>query len=495
MAGLSESDRERRAIALAREEFRSVFAQEERRYWVARGILSGASFPGLEETDVAAVRTLLQKLEAVVLGPDWVHGHSDEGQRSRLLDPFRSYPAWNVRLWRTIGLSVATKTNRIPACTLTGLFLPSYKLTGAAIGLYICDTGWNLQPTLDLARYPVIFRTKTHSYFGAGSFVASYKARAGHEVLAVVGDGVGTVLDGWRASCAIEAFTSLAAVDDPERTASAALRTDGADSMVGLLDRYTRIRDSALADLARYGVPSGTTTASFWLVPCATGRGLAKPEKVQADHLGIRKGITFRKIRKSYIRITNNEHGKLAARSVANHHSDSTSVLRASYLNSSWIQRELDASIRQYQDALQSLGLRLLDQRVAAEALGITEAMLAEARQHAERAGIAGALGLAPDDAAADAVGVRAPNTRLALTTDTMREIALAYRGLIRARATTRNIARFNHVLLPLLVAVRAVGRVLQQQGMISIYRGVARAVARDVREGRLSLPYFGPGQ
>ncbi len=316
-------------------------------------------------------------------------------------------------------------------------------------------------------------------------------------MIAAIGEGADAILDGWQASCAIEAFASVAAADDPKRTLSGVLCMDGADSTGRLLDRYARIRESALADLARHGVPSEAAVASFWLIPCTTGRGLAKPETIHVDteHLGIRKGITLRKIRKSYIRIANSEHGKLAARSVANHHSDGTNVLRASYLNSTWVQRELDASIRQYQNALQSLGLRLLDQRAAAEALGLTEAMLAEARQHAERAGIAGALGLAPVDPEADARGMRAPYRRLALTTDTMREIALAYRGLIRARATTRNIAHFNRALLPLLVAVRAMGRVLQQQGMMRTYRGVARAAARDVRDGRLSLPYFGPGQ
>jgi hypothetical protein len=160
------------------------------------------------------------------------------------------------------------------------------------------------------------------------------------------------------------------------------------------------------------------------------------------------------------------------------------------YLNAPHIMELLDRSIRDFQDAIQGLVMRKLNQKVVAKALGITQESLQAMRRHAEQAGIAVALGLVAtaEETGSDHTIVRfaAPNRQ------TLSDLYLAHRALQELRLRTTNHARYRIRYLPMLAMAKAIGRELFRNGYGPRYVQAARSTAADLRQGRLSLPFFG---
>ena len=146
---------------------------------------------------------------------------------------------------------------------------------------------------------------------------------------------------------------------------------------------------------------------------------------------------------------------------------------------------ELDASIRQFQDALEGIVTRDLDQEEVARKLGKTISDLARMRRIADRAGITATLGLVKDD------GADSPTNSLHFepTDDRLAELYVIHRKLREMQTHYPNRARFRKDYLPLLALTKAIGREVFRKSLGLQYWRAARQASASLRAGQIVLP------
>ncbi|MBK3732769.1 hypothetical protein GAY29_06525 [Azospirillum brasilense] len=483
LGGLTGTEREREALRITREDCLQAFLQEEALWLRGRTILSGSCPDGAPAAICELIYRLLRKVEDELQATGNIY-HKKLRSDPRFTEEFSARPD----LWRAAGFPIKPKGSPLQG-TCQAIFVPSPRMVASGIGVVICDSGWNVQPACDLSSSPFVFRSADEAFMATPAFIQGFKNRAGHHVLAYLGER--ELLGGDRLNAALAAWEETIHEEgdrqDPEYARLEVTSPFGTISAFDVMDRYRKVAECTLDAVAR--IPRMAELRKyFWLQ--GSEDGLERVSRLDFSWTGItRNGANYKAIRKSVITIRLEDTGSVRAVMRSAGHRCS-SVIMPHYLNAPHIAAEFDEMIRRFQESIQALAVRKLDQGTVATTLGISKERLEQMRLYAERAGIAAALGLVKD---ADS----APAEHFVLEfvgsdEDSLAELYLAHRALQELRRRTRNHARYNLRFLPMLAMVKAIGRQLLRSGYAPRYRAVARAAARELRENRRHLPFFG---
>jgi len=479
-------ERERRALDLVRRRYVEVFRLYERLFAFGQALLNGDPVPqGADEEACEALRRGLQVYRERI---------KETGTVS-----IDSRYWWRVptgrELWmRAIGIDIDEmwSTDKPDACAYRSAFGPSAPCMLSALGVLLCDTGWNLQPARDLRRNPFAFRSVQHACIATESIIEAWKERAGHWVTAALGER-GEV-DAQRAPVALERWEETVAVVDPDdvRDGYACLsrRPPGSEvSTIDILDRYAVMAEALRTEFGDRS--AGLLGNAFWV--CFTVAPTPRTYMYDTQRLTTvfkrdrilgRKGLTNRSIRRTWLILKRIESGSFAAtRAMAGQ--VSTGVLMPHYLNTPTVNAELDESIAQFQAALEGIVTRDLDQGTVVERLGKSVAYLERMRRVADRSGLTATLGLAQDDKSDKPSGhlhFRATNQRL-------EELYLIHRKLRHMQTHYANRTRFRLDFLPLLALAKAIGREVFAAHLGPRYRSAARRMSNALRAGEIALP------
>jgi hypothetical protein len=483
LEGLSGIEREREALKIVRAECCRAFVEEEAAFRRARAVLIGEVPDGADPEACARVRPLLLQLETVLMATGNLYAmhllHHPEIRGDN--------PALDPRHWRAAGFAIGPHTSVLRGPSLVP-FVPTRRMVASCVGVLICDTGWNVQPMLDLSSAPFVFRSSRQAFIATPAFIESFKKRAGHHVLAYLGEQAMLTDRRLEEARAVwqETIENEGDPADP-RYAAIDLEPGGEPNpALNIMERYRAVVETSIAAIA--GLPAAADLKRhFWILSGETG--LMKPRQVGFEQTEIsRRGATYRAIRKTVQLIRFDESGSVRAVSRSAGHVR-TSVIMPHYLNAPHIAAQLDRSIREFQNAVQGVVTRDLDQRTVATLLNVTEENLRRMWIHAERAGVAAALGLVRDSEE----GISSyPVIRFAPDQHNLFELYLAHRSLQQLRMRTRNHARYRLRYLPMLALAKAIGREVFRKGHGPRYVKAARSAASALRDGSVSLPFLG---
>lgn len=466
-------ERERKALQLVRDECCRAFLEEEYNFHRARTILRGEIPDGADENMCRLAREIFLCAEEIIRN----EGRVGETALRVKLGTRRGH----IEIWRKVGLHGQTAKSLSRRAALFP-FMPTSRMTAAAIGIYICDTGWNVQPTLDLAADPVLFSTPNQSYLAAPVFVEAFKKRAGHYVLAYLGEG--NSLSGARLETAAQIWRDTIDQDGSSQDQHHAVldRRAAPNTLTALdvLGRYRVVADEYRGLLGARKI-DGPPPSVLWKYNSAHPPGL--------DRAQIRfHGATYRSIRKTVQLIRWEDSGSMraVARSAGQ---TGTAVIMPHYLNAPHVNAKLDQSIRDFQNAMQGVVVRDLEQESVAEILGISVGTLEAARRHAQRAGIAAVLGLNSrrDESRERFVIPFSPQDPVSLE-----RLYLVHRSLRELQRYARNHARFHLRFMPMLAIAKAIGREVSRTGFGRAYLYAARSANKKLRAGEIELPFLG---
>lgn len=372
---------------------------------------------------------------------------------------------------------------------VSGCFGPSRRCTLAAFGAALCDVGWNPQPLVDLPRNPFVFGGSRGTYIAGAEIIESFKRRAGHHVLAYIGQR--TVNDGAQDSLertlreVVPDFQMSGASDSYARLQGP---SHDRETLLSILDRYNRIADALRDALGRNA--DKAVNDYFWIYS-ANGRATVLRDtnphynKIFDGHpLLSRPGVYPASIRKTYINLRKHETGSFDLTRAAAQHADSETLM-PHYLNTPAMNADLDASIRQFQASVQAIAVRELDQERVALILGQESALLERMRCAANEAGIAHALGLYPD-IPEDKAPV--PRIEFIPSAENLLELHLVRRKL-REMKISFNQDRFRREFLPLLALTVVIVRELLKKGCRPAYRAAVMRACAMLRNKEIALP------
>ena len=480
--GLRPIERERRALEMVREAFLTMFQRGLAIYRRASAIVQIDNL----SPDEAEVRdSILAYREHVRRNA----GMADDGSLKGVL--LRDQAVWRRAGFEDILGDAANHTDVLLAHR--ECLGPSTATMMGAFGVFACDTGWNVQPIKDLARNPYVFHSTDAAFLAEDAFVESFKRRAGHHVVAYLGNGH----DVSAAKTAVMRERWAEAVQaDGRESAYAMLEREAGDAGQSALEVIEAYRGMA-EDLRKAIGEQASPGPGLWVYVSTrdmvrnlmefasnagpTGGGAARI--YPAGSVLKRKGFGFRSIRKTWLIVNRHDTGSVhATRAAASH--TSTSVLLPHYLNTPSVNAELDESVRQFQDAMQALIVRDRED-VAMVRLGVPLDQIERLRRIADEAGITAALGLDQREEADTSV---APLT-FHPTAENLKELFLIHRELRRIQSEGANIMRFRARHLPLLALCKAIGHKVFARHLGPAYRSAARAAVADVRNGVLSAP------
>ena len=490
--GLKGAARERRALGLARADAVRQFRSHEAVFLFGQSVLRAeAPPPGVEPSAWWSLKALLEAERR-----SWREtGHSMFSPTGAAATVER--PPYHGLLfpqgWLDAGFppTVTVPNGRWPGrlqpqtvwALLCACLGATRQATVSVMTVFCCDTGWNKQTIFDLPRHPFVFQTREERGIATAAFVSSFKNRAGHDVLAYLDRGVPVggllqeqVLAGWR---------SAANDFDPGGTEDGytildAQTRQGDDSLLSILERYQPMAE-AIRDFDRRG-----TFADRFFIYTTARSGINGDDPITATDAAtvdvpVRKGVSFQAVRKSFLSLKVREVGSVAAlRPVAGH--SRTNILMPHYLNSDDIKAELDESIRFFQNACQALIVG--GNVVAGVRLDLEPTDLEWFHRLATVGGIAAAAGLMAEDTSE----ARPSTLRFIPTDDNLRDLFLTHLALRRCRRRITP-ARWKVQALPLLGAVKAIGRALFAKGLGRAYVAAARRAYADFRAGTIVLP------
>ena len=490
LEGYEGYERERRAMELVRSAFVSLFLYYEELFNLGQSLLRGD--PPMPDQDPQAREALRNGL---LIFRDHVRETGSFKLPRRVAE--HVLPR-DPALWCRAGrFDTAGLWDQLAVMNMAyrGCFGPLAPAMIGALGVLICDTGWNLQPARDLDQNPFVFRSAGGSYVAAPSFIESFKRRAGHHVLAFLGEN--HELDEGRLRVALDHWDRTIEAYDPDRQfdgyACLEVVGDGSTlSAADILDRYTRMANALRSNFGRFS--QSLFGDRFWIFingnrqprTYASGTRAIQSEVYPKNSVLARPGFNFKAIRKTYLVLQRQETGSIDAVRVAAGHA-SSSVLMPHYLNTSVVNAELDASIRQFQDAMEAVVVRDLDQEHVALQLDKPAADLARLRRTADRAGITAALGLL--DEVPDGAGPPPPALLFEPDDERLGELYLIHRTLREMQAHYPNRARFRREFLPLLALVKAIGRELFRKHLGPRYWQAARQASLALRSQDIALP------
>jgi len=490
--GLEGAARERRCLDVVWKAALQEFGRWEAWFLFGRAVLGAEGRPaGVDSRAWEAVRTLLTTEDRF-----WsAEGRSQFNRSTDCSDEVRSLGAaqLNQETWLRAGLPPAA-AQMVSWEAKNGnsfhkhLLLSQIAVSclGATAGAtwpamiaFCCETGWNHQPMRELPAEPFLMRTDTECGLATSAFVASYKNRARHEVLAYL-DRNATV-SGLVEEDAKAVWRATA--DDSDisgrQDGYAMVRKDRGGGLLDLLDRYR-----AMTDVIRPYDRSGEFQDRFFVH--LTVRAGLRPQDGPISKIKLsgplgRADLSFQAIRRSFVSLTFRELGTVAAaRVVAGQWS--TSVLMPHYLNSDDIKAEMDQAVRLFQNILQ--GVVVAGRKDASALLGVPDDALRWFGRLGTVSGVAAAFGGTPPSSSG------LPREALCFnpTEENLRDLYLSHLSLRRAQGRMLP-GRWKVQGLPLLAAVKAVGRILHSKGLGASYLAAARRASRDLADGSVALP------
>lgn len=490
LAEFSGHERERRALELIRGEFINLFLYYERLFIFGQRLLAGdPPDPGSDPVAWEMIRHGLQIVHAAI---------NETGSFELSRFEYQRLPR-DPELWLRaagIDLSEIWDERRKAVCAYRSAFGPTQAGMLGALGILLCDTGWNVQPAQDLPRNPFVFSTASDAFIAERSFISSFKKRAGHHVFAFLGEPLNEA----RSEIATTHWKQTIADLDPNESGDGHARLSkkikSTDiSTIDIISRYSTMADSLR--LLFENDAERLFGDSFWIflnshrTPSSLYAKFVIKHLCRPDSIFARDGFTLKGIRKTYLNLTRDATGSIDATRVAAGHA-SSHVLLPHYLNTPTVNAELDASIRRFQDALEGIVTRDLDQDLVAEKLGKPRGMLEHMREVARLAGITAALGLEADRS--DEEGKQSPTVdtlHFSPTDARLTELYLTHLKLRHMQTHYPNVARFRQEFLPLLAWTKAIGREIFRQHLGPSYWRAARTAAAALRSREAALPFI----
>lgn len=493
LEGLKGAERERHSLELVRADFLEEFLLQESFFRFGQSVLSGDTPHGTDAEARSVIRNVLLDFLRVIGDGPAPSGVTGDKKVVPQYHPIRSRD-----LWRRAGgpdpYSLTNKNSMYHMACLAAVG-PSVSMVDAVMGVLICDTGWNVQPALDLSRHPFVFVTEGGAQIASSEFLSSFKNRAGKLVLGLL-ERTSVTDPSWQETALPFWNETVGELDSQRRLDGYAfLGEHGKENTVGGLDVLRRYM--AMTELLRSRCPVVSECEALWLAltyRCKVqsygcdGHGV-QPRVVdypRAKFLS-RKGFTRRAIRKTVLLIRQNESSSMSAAASYAGHKRKHKIM-PHYTNTPPVNAELDASVRTYQDSFQAVLVRAHDQDAVSFRLGMTSRDLQELRETAERSGVALILGFCEDDLEVDdAPGLHfRPAEPKALG-----ELYLCHLALRRMQTFYPNRARFRRNFLPLLGLIKALGRMVFEKHLGPAYWSAARGVASMLRAGEISIPAF----
>lgn len=369
---------------------------------------------------------------------------------------------------------------------------PVVPTASAALGVLLCDTGWNLQPMRDLPRDPFVFRSSTNTYIAERSFIGSFKNRANHHVLGYLGEQ--SVLTGERLEIAQlvwqDTIKELGTREQHDGYATFPINPDG-DSKLSGVDVILRYQ--AMAEALRENLKDPVAEDYFWIylqqqsgTPrhwTAASSGVEFSKTHTTNIILSRPGVHSKSIRQTVLMIRYGDTGSMTAVASSAGHS-TTRVIMPHYLNKPTVNVELDKNIRNYQNIVEALMVRDLDPNKVAAAFESKPENFERLRRLAIKTGVAASLGLY-DNMILD----HAEILRFAPTDDRLLELFCIHRKLRLMQVSYLNQERFRREFLPLLAWVKAIGREVFASHLGPRYRHAARRASGLLRRGEIVLP------
>jgi len=190
--GLSGAEAERRALELMRNDAVTRFEVFERRFETGQRIVGEQSPPPDCPPDAwLALKTLIGTEQQHWLRTgrsqfDPIHSCSDEV--TNLMDRICSLETWLSAGGPCFIDGSSATEERIDPFSLRRMTLeclgPTIGATLAVMIVLCVDSGWNRQSIIELPRNPYLFSTKSEVALASSAFISSFKARAGHDVVA-----------------------------------------------------------------------------------------------------------------------------------------------------------------------------------------------------------------------------------------------------------------------------------------------------------------------
>ncbi|WAJ27276.1 hypothetical protein [Antarcticirhabdus aurantiaca] len=490
LADLKGAAREEHALSLVRADFLDEFLLQESFFHFGQSVLRGDTPHGTDPEARGVIRNvLLGYLRVIGDGPQ-------VGDRATRIIP-QAHPIRSRDLWLRAGgpdPHALTSGNRMYHMACLAAVGPSASMADAVMGVLLCDTGWNVQPTLDLSRSCFVFVSEDGAQLASSAFLSSFKNRAGKLVLSYL-ERTALTDPSWRAT-ALPFWNETVEELDPQGglDGHAFLGERGEDSVLGGLDVLRRYM--AMTEILRSRCPAVSGCEAMWLAltdrwrvrsyGCDGNGTKPRPMGYPRARVLSRKGFTRRAIRKSVLLIRQRESSSMsAAASYAGHQGKST--IMPHYMNTLPMNAELDASVRTYQDSFQAVLVRAHDQDAVSMRLGMTPRELQELRETAERSGVALILGFCDDDPEAE----DAPGLHFRPEPEALGELYLCHLALRRMQTFYLNRLRFRQRFLPLLGLIKALGRMVFEKHLGPAYWSAARAVASKLRAGEVAIPAF----
>lgn len=483
LAGLQGLEAERQGVALVRARSKAGFNLNVQLFDFGQALLPDVELADASPTARREVRSCLLAVREALHSPTQYFNFS--GVVGRFAPSILSAVTWAdaglppaclERWWpaeREITARAASDVALACLVPTRGAFL-------GIGGIFAADTGWNRQSIIDLPEDPIVFRTRDEFAVGDAVVVASFKARAGREVLACI--DARRPLRGLLADVALERWaktTSELRAHDPD--AHAVLRFDDHADLAHNLQEYARMA----LPLRAINAHCGRSTRLF--VYASGGRRNStdgmRPScnttfKNYSDDPFLKR-ITFPSVRKSVLvaRFLDGRSMALMSPEAGN----GADVLWRHYLNTPDLRTDLLSASKFLHTVL--LGL-ICDQRPSvAAAAGMRPEVTRWLSSVAHASTIAAAFGVMPGAGTAIAEPtVFAPTP-----------VALGYLFLThwacRKAALSLSPAMWRARCFPVLAVCKAIGGLVCDAGLRPGYVVAARAARKALTAGEIGLP------
>jgi len=494
---LSEGDTEARKHRLALEKILEacsrIFDAEEHMFQEGQRLLHEVAPPAGTDPASRAIIARALRAEMRSLGTTSRSQFSPCGKEDpetlRLKSQLRNAETWRAAGVRRLdGRPIFPKRKRGPhhwelQVLLGSMLGATHRATSAVMIAFCCHTAWNKQPIIDLPQQYITMRTENCVFVGQKRFIASFKRRAGHYVVAdlekplfisgeqaktmaaawrEVGKGYGgrDKADGWAELAPDSSIIRLLA--RYEAMTDAVRQLDGKKRLAGQLFVYVSFRAGVMAAKSDFAINES-------LYPL-------KDETLSVPGFGLRA------IRKSVLRLLRLEKADVAGVSQAAGHSGTVVTIRNYLKGSSTIAAAEARSIRMFQNTVQVLLVRGKPQIAAL--VGLKQEEIDYFETIAKASGLEATLGLEKSSRRRRAVRHR----RFIPTPSSLRGLFLAHVAVTKARDQT-TMARWVMQALPIRGVVKGIVAGLRAEGFMDAYRREARKASEELKSGRPLLP------
>jgi len=345
-------------------------------------------------------------------------------------------------------------------------------VTNAVKVMFCIRTGWNREQIESLPFDPYAYRHDDEAGIGEEAFLAAYKARAGHLVSSYTERG----FSNFRPTREHELTIWQDEWSENSDARAAAVIRDG--SLLDVMDRYARLT----APIRQHRRANGLERLFF--ISQSPFRGLTK-SSLPLSFYGLGKwfltgGVTFPRIRQSYINVSRRRLGSIEITRHASNHAGTAVIL--THYDDPIMRDELDGAVAYWQNTIQSA---IIDGSATQEiVLDISPDDLTWFRHLAIVSGISASLKIKSRKLAA----VEREYLEFTPSTESFAEVYLLRRAIIAARERIGD-HRWLIQGTTYLGQLNAIRRYAFESGLGPMYVNSARGAFRQLTQGTAVLP------